>query len=127
MSPTSPQAFFLVALGGAIGALLRHGLNVALAGSAWPKSTLMANVLGCLAFGLVAGLAAGRVPDGVRFFVVTGILGGFTTFSAFAGETASLLRQRPAAGAAYACASVAAGLLGVIVGERFGFLFRASR
>jgi fluoride exporter len=127
VSPSSPSAFALVALGGAAGAMLRHALNVALAGAAWPKATFVANVAGCLLFGLVAGLAMGRMPETVRLLVVTGFLGGLTTFSAFGGETASLLRQRPAAAAAYAAASVAAGLAGVIGGERLGLLLRGPR
>jgi fluoride exporter len=83
----------LVAVGGAIGSALRFlgaGLAHSLApGLLFPVGTLAVNVLGSGAIGLIGGLAEGRsflVPD-LRVFLFTGVLGGFTTFSAFAWET----------------------------------------
>lgn len=124
MKAGGATGFALVALGGAAGACLRHGVNLLLAGGAWPRATLVANVTGCLAFGIVTGLAAGRMPEAWRLLVVTGLLGGYTTFSAFGGESVSLLRQRPAWAAAYVAASVVLGLLGVALGERLGLAMR---
>jgi CrcB protein len=86
----------LVALGGALGSVLRflaagaaHRLLPALL---FPVGTLVVNVAGSLAIGLVGGLAESRAfltPD-LRVFLLTGVLGGFTTFSAFALETLGL-------------------------------------
>ena len=87
-----------IACGGAIGAAARHGLNVALhTGTAarFPWSTLAANALGCLAIGLVAGLVASarvHVGEAGRAFLLVGVLGGFTTFSAFGLDTLTLAR-----------------------------------
>ena len=87
-----------IACGGALGATARHALNVAMhTGTAArvPWSTFAANALGCLAIGLVAGLLAStRVHVGEigRAFLVVGVLGGFTTFSAFGLDTLTLVR-----------------------------------
>jgi fluoride exporter len=86
----------LVAAGGAIGSVLRFlasGLAYRLLpGVLFPVGTLTVNVLGSLAIGLIGGMAESRqflVPD-VRVFLFTGVLGGFTTFSAFAFESLGL-------------------------------------
>ncbi len=87
-----------IACGGAVGAAARHGLNVALhTGTAprFPWSTFAANALGCLAIGLVAGLVASsklHIGEMGRAFLVVGVLGGFTTFSAFGLDTLTLAR-----------------------------------
>ena len=80
----------LVFLGGGIGAAARHGVNVAAArwlGTAFPWGTLAVNIVGSLAMGLLAAWFAFRADAGLtqhaRLFLTTGILGGFTTFSAF--------------------------------------------
>jgi fluoride exporter len=79
----------LVALGGAIGASLRHLVNVAalrLFDPAFPVGTLTVNVLGSFAMGLLVAWLALRAEGGgesLRLFLATGVLGGFTTFSAF--------------------------------------------
>ena len=103
---------FAVMAGGAIGAALRFhtGLVATRIGSAswWPAGTLSVNLIGALAMGLLAG-AAMRTPlsDGWRLFLGTGLLGGFTTFSAFSLELFRLLEQQDwAAAAAYAALSV---------------------
>jgi CrcB protein len=92
--------WLLVGLGGACGAAARHALALwitrAMAGgAAFPIGIFIVNVLGSAAAGTVAGLAAaGRFPsgDGLRLFVVVGLLGGFTTFSTFTVDTLALLR-----------------------------------
>jgi CrcB protein len=82
----------LVALGGAIGAVLRYVIGTAVQagiGPGFPWGTLAVNVAGCLAVGVVSALAdrRGDLTPEARAFLVVGFLGGFTTFSAFANET----------------------------------------
>lgn len=89
---------FLVMAGGAIGAALRYLLGQASLrafGSGWPWGTLAANVLGGFAMGLLAGWLASRAAGGepIRLFVAVGILGGFTTFSAFSLETMLMIER----------------------------------
>jgi CrcB protein len=93
-------AWIAVALGGAIGSVGRFwltGVMMALTGPRFPWGTLLINVLGSFVIGLVAGLTltTGRIamhPD-VRIFLMTGICGGFTTFSAFSLQTLELLQS----------------------------------
>lgn len=90
--------YLLVFLGGGIGAALRHGVN-ALAlrtvGIAFPFGTLTINVLGSLVMGVLAGYLSmrGNLSMETRLFLLTGVLGGFTTFSAFTLETALLVER----------------------------------
>jgi CrcB protein len=87
------RAYLWVCLGGGLGAAARHGVNraaQALAGPDYPAGTLFANVAGCFVMGLLAGWFTYRGEDtsaSLRLFLTTGLLGGFTTFSAFALET----------------------------------------
>jgi len=117
------QNGLLVALGGAIGSVLRYA--VALAAVAWvgpgfPWGTLTVNVLGCFIVGLVAELATGGlvgISPGVRVFLVTGICGGFTTFSSFGLETLQLTRDGALGAAfAYVAGSLVLGLVAVYAG-----------
>lgn len=99
-----------VAGGGAVGSLARWQLALWLRGLApgWPWGTLLVNVLGCLLIGWIAGsLAVRPLPEWLRLGLMTGLLGGFTTFSAFSLETLELLRH----GAGAALLNVAANLL----------------
>lgn len=112
----------LVAAGGAIGAAGRHLVGLLALrhlGAAFPYGTLAVNVIGSLVMGLfIAWLARHEPqPSGVRLFFATGVLGGFTTFSAFSLEVA-LLWQRGAAGLAalYVAVSVAAGITALFAG-----------
>lgn len=87
----------LIAIGAAIGGLARYGLSGLVhrfATPFFPYGTFAVNVLGCLLFGAVIGLAEGRgaVGPGTRAFVLIGVLGGFTTFSTYTFETFELLR-----------------------------------
>jgi CrcB protein len=114
--------FTIVFLGAGIGGALRHGMNLAvfrLLGTAFPFGTLAINILGSFVMGLVAeywALNAG-LPQSARLFLTTGVLGGFTTFSAFSLETA-LLSERGQWGPAalYVCASVTLSVGSLFVG-----------
>jgi CrcB protein len=90
------ERWALVAAGSAIGGVLRYALArwfVPVPG-AWPVATMTANVVGSFAIGFTAALLLLRAPEhseNLRLFVMTGVLGGFTTYSAFAVETSLLL------------------------------------
>lgn len=114
--------YLIVFLGAGIGGAGRHGVNVLSArlfGTGFPAGTLVINVLGCLVMGLIAGAFAfrGYLPQELRLFLTTGILGGFTTFSAFSLD-AALLWERGEVGLAalYVGASVIFSLLAVAAG-----------
>jgi CrcB protein len=113
--------YLLAALGGAVGALARWALAAALPGSSggWPWSTLVVNLLGCLLLGALLGTLAARAvePAWARPFVAVGVLGGFTTYSAFALEVVALGEAgRVGAAAGYVTASVLGGVLAVAAG-----------
>jgi CrcB protein len=114
----------LVFLGGGIGAAARHGVNIAAArtvGTNFPYGTLTVNVVGSFVMGLLAAWFAFKADPGwtqhTRLFLTTGILGGFTTFSAFSLDTA-LLWERGALGPAvgYVVLSVGLSVLGLVAG-----------
>ena len=115
--------FLQVALGGAIGASARYGVNI-LAGRivhGFPLGTLTVNILGCLAMGLLAAFLALRGGQHLAPLLLTGVLGGFTTFSAFALDTMTLW-ERGAGGMAirYVLASVVLSLVAVMAGLAIG-------
>ena len=91
--------FLLVGAGGFIGSVLRYWLSGLVQQSArdtlFPIGTLTVNVLGCLVIGILAELAETRgiISAETRLFAMTGILGGFTTFSTFSNESFGLLRD----------------------------------
>ena len=92
------MGYLIVFLGGGLGAALRHGVNLAAArmlGTAFPYGTLLVNVSGSFIMGLVAAYFAfkGDATQHWRLFLTTGILGGYTTFSAFSLD-AALLYER---------------------------------
>jgi CrcB protein len=116
------QAYLIVFLGAGLGGALRHGVNLASArlfGLDFPSGTLIVNVYGSLAMGLIAEYLALKVgaSQAWRLFLTTGILGGFTTFSAFSLD-AALLWERGATGQAalYVGASVALSIAGLFLG-----------
>ena len=98
MGSGAAQQILLVGAGGFLGSVLRYGLSglvYRLPFAAFPFGTLAVSLLGCLAIGLLAGLAESRQligPD-MRLFLFVGLLGGFTTFSTFGYETFALLRD----------------------------------
>ncbi|MFM5922609.1 MAG: fluoride efflux transporter CrcB [Novosphingobium sp.] len=116
----------LVALGGAAGAWLRFVVGFAwlrgigpIAASAFPWATLSVNLIGSAAMGLLAGWLArhGHGGEEWRLLLGVGVLGGFTTFSAFSLEVVNLI-QRGAPGMAllYAGVSLTGGILGLYMG-----------
>lgn len=116
------MGYLIVFLGGGIGAALRHGTNLwtaRLFGSGYPYGTLTVNVVGSLVMGLLAAYFAfkGDATQHWRLFLATGVLGGFTTFSAFSLDVA-LLYERGDLGLAalYIVLSVALSLVGLFAG-----------
>jgi CrcB protein len=111
-----------IALGGALGAVGRHALSGQIshwAGSGFPWGILIVNVAGCFAMGVIVELAALKLnlaPE-MRAFLTTGILGGFTTFSAFALDSAVLIERGDMAGTAiYIAASVLGSIAALFAG-----------
>jgi CrcB protein len=111
-----------IALGGAIGAALRHALNIGIAkvvGSDFPWHTMFINISGSFVMGLLISLMALRwnVSNELRAFLTTGILGGYTTFSAFSLDFALLVERKTyALAGAYALGSVVPSLVAIFAG-----------
>lgn len=114
----------LVALGGAIGASARYGLGMAALRFAphavWPWATFAANVAGGLLMGLLVGwlaLRAGAEQETIRLFAAVGLLGGFTTFSAFSLEAVQMIERRQwALAGGYVVASTVVAIVALFVG-----------
>ncbi len=126
------MVYLLAAAGGAVGALARWGVTVALPRSSghWPWATLAVNLTGCLLIGVLLAVLAARRPDDdrLRTFLGAGVLGGFTTFSAFAVEVVDLLRADALLRAAgYVGVSVLGGLVAVAAGLRMGRIAGGAR
>lgn len=120
--PSFLTSSLLVAFGGGVGAWLRFVAGRLVGPAAFPYATLTVNILGSFAMGLLAGWLArdGAGSEGWRLLLLgVGVLGGFTTFSAFSLEIVTLA-QRGAIGAAaaYAALSLAGGIVGLIAGLR---------
>jgi CrcB protein len=119
-------SLWLVAIGGALGALARATLSTAIH-VRWPSTlpwgTIVVNLVGCLVLGLVSGVLESRPPLNPtwRAFGAVGVLGAFTTFSTFENETLALL-ERGAVGAALGNVglSVGVGLVAVWLGQTVG-------
>jgi CrcB protein len=123
------QNGLLVALGGAIGSLLRYAVGLAALasfGPAFPWGTLIVNVVGCFVIGLVTNLAMTStwgVSPTVRLFLAVGLCGGFTTFSSFGLEAVQLGRiGQLGASFAYVAASLLVGIAAVWAGILTGRL-----
>ncbi len=116
--------FLLVAIGGALGSMARYGVGLAAGrlfpGAAWPFGTMTVNLVGGLVMGLVVGWLAARggaSQESVRVFAAVGILGGFTTFSAFSLEVALMIERRQLGlAAAYIAVSVVCAVAAVFLG-----------
>ena len=117
------SALLLVGLGGALGAVARHVVSLAITTrlqASFPWATLVVNLSGCVAVGFIVTFLALRsepLPDGVRLFLPVGFVGAYTTFSTFELETLRLFEQgAPLRALAYVAASTIAGLVAVVAG-----------
>jgi CrcB protein len=114
--------YLIVFLGAGIGGAMRHGVNVAalrLVGAGFPWGTLAINIAGSFAMGVIAEyfVLKSGLPQQWRLFLTTGVLGGFTTFSAFSLETALLYeRGEVLAAALYMIASAVLAVAGLFAG-----------
>ena len=111
----------LVFLGGGLGASLRHGLNqwgLSLSGPGFPWWTMAANIGGSFLMGLAAGgVAQSALHPDTRLMLTTGVLGGFTTFSAFSLDAVGLWQRGETTQAlAYVALSVALAIVGLVAG-----------
>jgi fluoride exporter len=119
--------YLIVFVGAGIGGALRHGVNglaLRLAGPDFPYGTMAINIVGSLVMGLIAGFFAFRGGAGAvgsmdphwKLFLTTGVLGGFTTFSAFSLDFAMLWERGAMGGAAmYVAASVGGSLVAIFI------------
>ncbi len=130
------RAMLLVFLGGGVGSVLRYWLGQAAAlkfgaftaTSGWPWGTFLVNLIGCCVMGLCYRLlpVPAEGPASARLLLMTGVLGGFTTFSAFALDSALLwMRQDSQALALYVGGTLATTLIGVALGLWIGEAFRS--
>ena len=116
------KSYFLVFVGGGLGASLRHAVNMISArglGTAFPWGTFIINISGSLVMGLIAGYLAfkGGASQPWRLFLMTGILGGYTTFSAFSLDAALLYERGEIASALfYVLGSVVLSIAGLFAG-----------
>ena len=116
------NSYLLVFVGGGIGASLRHTVNMLSArgfGTAFPWGTFIINISGSLVMGLIAGYLAfkGGASQPWRLFLMTGILGGYTTFSAFSLDAALLYERGEIASALfYVLGSVVLSIAGLFAG-----------
>jgi len=115
----------LIGLGGFIGSIARYGLGQGVMhwspAMRFPLGTFVVNILGCLVIGLLAGVVdkQSHFSQEAKLFLFTGLLGGFTTFSAFGLETITLMRRDEwAIALLYATGSVVIGLLAVWTGMK---------
>lgn len=121
------MTWFLLFIGGGIGTLARHGVNLLVTrafGAGFPWGILIINVTGSTLMGLVAGWFAkrggGEASQQLRLFLATGVLGGYTTFSAFSLDVAALWeRGEHGAMLAYMLGSVLLSVLGLFAGLWF--------
>ena len=118
------SSYLIVFLGAGIGGALRHGVNVGCArmcGTAFPWGTLTVNVVGSFIMGAIAAWLAAKAGEGwsqpLRLFLTTGILGGFTTFSAFSLDAVQIWeRGQIGLAATYVTASVLLSIAGLVAG-----------
>ena len=118
------MGFVWVALGGAIGSSARYGVNILaprLLGESFPWATFLVNILGCFVMGAITAFLRTKMPDDetLRLFLTTGLMGGFTTFSAFSLDFFNLMQrgQMPLA-ILYALASGIVSIVAVFIGFR---------
>ena len=115
--------FLWVALGGAIGAVLRYTISLIPVKTTFPVLTLVTNIIGAIAIGFITGFVLSRkeVSQNLILFTKTGLCGGFTTFSTFSLEAFQLFERREyLSGGAYVILSVVCCIAGIWFGEKLG-------
>ena len=118
------KSFLIVGLGGAAGSMLRYGVQkfFNLPGpGAFPTGTLIVNISGCFLIGALWSIASRSLTwnDDMKLLLMTGVCGGFTTFSAFTLEGVGLLKEsKTALFTIYLAASVIGGLFATLIGIR---------
>lgn len=116
------QAFLLVGIGGALGAMARYGFGTLVGSLAngFPTATFLINILGSIAMGLLVGILAKTTPqfqNEIRLFVAVGIFGGFTTFSSFSLDAVVLMERGDyLLAAVYIVGSVLLSIAGLMMG-----------
>jgi CrcB protein len=114
--------YLIVFVGAGIGGALRHGVNMValrLPGADYSLGTMAINILGSFVMGIVVGifLVKADLPFALRLFLTTGVLGGFTTFSAFSLEAVAIYqRGEPAMAVLYVAGSVILSIAGLLAG-----------
>ena len=116
--------YLMVFFGGGLGAALRYGLNVGVPrvmGAGFPWATFIVNIVGCFVMGAITAFLRTKMPEDetLRLFLTTGLMGGFTTFSAFSLDFFNLMQkgQMPVA-VVYALASAILSIIAVMIGFR---------
>jgi CrcB protein len=122
-----PLNLLVIAVGGALGSIARYLLStfvLRVSGTLFPLGTFIVNVVGCLVFGAIAGATSQRVhiSSTTRLFLLTGILGGFTTFSTYTFESFALIRDGQFA---WATINIAGQVVVGLVGFWAGYLITA--
>ncbi|MFA6455440.1 MAG: fluoride efflux transporter CrcB [Bacteroidota bacterium] len=118
------EKYLFIGLGGFLGSIARYALSNAVyrtAGELFPYGTLTVNIIGCFVIGLLMTLFQERmaVQPNLRFFMIIGVLGGFTTFSSFSYETFALIK----AGSFFdATVNSVASLIGCLLATWGGYL-----
>lgn len=114
--------FILVAAGGGIGAMMRYATYLLLPAKNFPAATLLINIAGSLAIGIIMALSAktfSTLNEATRLFLATGICGGFTTFSAFSYESLQLFQSgKYSLAFIYIIASLLLGFAAVFAGYK---------
>jgi CrcB protein len=118
------KAYLLIAIGSGLGGVARHWLSTMIAvrgATAFPWGTFIVNVLGSALIGCVLAMSDEKISATTRQFLTVGILGGFTTFSAFSAQTLQLFHSGKAGVAlAYVVASVVVCVVGCWLGWMIG-------
>lgn len=119
--------FLFVALGGALGAVLRYAISLIPVKTGFPVLTLVTNILGAVLIGFIVGLADNNegISANTVLFWKTGVCGGFTTFSTFSLEAVNLFEKKQyGVGGVYVALSFACCIVGVICGKKLATIVR---
>lgn len=117
--------YVYLAAGGTVGTLLRYWISFYLNSTVFPAGTFIANISGSFVIGLLAGIGIDAMTPNVRLFAITGLLGGFTTFSSLSLESLTMFQNsQPIKGFLYLGGSCITGLLVAGIGFFLGkYLF----